>query len=102
MKKNKPLILELGNIINSYFVSSLNGLFNTKSKHEVTDMSTNPFRVIEDFKFGNIYAENINVLMFKSDFKTENEDIEGKLFLLIEEKKIDMMLEAISQKLKMV
>lgn len=100
--ENKPLILELGNIMNGYFVSSMNRLFNTKFEHEVTDMSTNPFRSVEDFKFGNLYTEKINVLVFRSDFKVESEDIEGKLFLLTEEKKTDMVLEEISKKLKMI
>jgi nitrate reductase NapAB chaperone NapD len=43
-----------------------------------------------------------DVLMFRSDFKVEAEDIEGKLFLLTEEKKTDMILEEISKKLKIV
>jgi len=42
-----------------------------------------------------------DVLMFRSDFKVEAEDIEGKLFLLTEEKN-DMILEEISKKLKIV
>lgn len=98
-EENEPLIAELGNIINGYFVSSLDRVFGKNLKYQEAEISTNPFRAVEEFGMGNIYKENIKVLVFKSDFKIKNENIEGKMFLLAEEKKMDVLLEEISKKL---
>lgn len=104
-EENKSSVLVLGDIINGYFISSLNNLFDTKFNYEEPEMSVNPYRAIEDFKFGNIYKEKVNVLTFKSDFKVEwnwVEDIEGKIILLTEECKTDLILEMISKRIKFV
>jgi chemotaxis protein CheY-P-specific phosphatase CheC len=103
-EENKSSVFELGNIINGYFISSLNNLFDTKFDYKESELSVNPYRAIEDFKFGDIYREKINALTFISNFKVEwneVEDIEGKIILLTEEDKVDTILEAISKKIKM-
>ena len=99
-EENKSSVLELGNIINGYFISSLNNLFNTKFDYEEPELSVNPYRAIEDFKFGGIYREKINALTFISNFKVETENIKGKIILLTEEDKVDTILDAISKKIK--
>ncbi|MFH1474054.1 MAG: hypothetical protein ABIE55_04165 [Candidatus Aenigmatarchaeota archaeon] len=101
-EENEAVVLELGNIINGYIISSLNHLFDTKFNFDKTEISTNPFRVVEDFGFGNIYKEKINVLAFNSVFKVNSESIEGKLILLTERDKVDIILDRISNKLKVV
>jgi chemotaxis protein CheY-P-specific phosphatase CheC len=103
-EENKSSVLNLGDIINGYFISSLNRLFDTKFDYELSELSVNPYRVIENFKFGNIYKEKVNILTFKSDFQVEwnwVECIAGKIILLTEENKVDTFLEAISKKIKM-
>jgi len=97
-EENKSSVLELGNIINGYFVSSLNSLFNTRFKYEPSEISVNPYRAIEDFNFGDVYKKKIYVLSLNSDFKVETENIEGKIFLLTEENNIDAILDMISKK----
>lgn len=102
-EENKSSVIELGNIINGYFISSLNNLFDIKFKYKEPELSVNPYRAIENFKFGDIYREKINALTFISNFKVEwslVEDIEGKIILLTEEDKVDTMLEVISKKIK--
>lgn len=100
-EENKPVIIELGNILNGYLISYLNMLFDIKFRYEEPEISVNPFRSIEDFGFGDLYKGKINVLTFKSDFKVEPENIEGKILLLANEKKIDAMIEAICKKVRM-
>lgn len=96
--ENTNLVIELGNIIDGYFISSLNKLFDTKFKCEPPELSVSPYRVIEDFNFGDIYKKKVYVISFKSEFKVENENIEGKIFLLTDENIIDNILNAISKK----
>jgi chemotaxis protein CheY-P-specific phosphatase CheC len=95
---NEPIVIELGNIINGYFVSSLNNIFDTNFKYEESQISINPYRAIEEFNFGNVYMKKISVLLFNTKFSVEEEDIEGKLFLLVESDKIDLLLEAIGKR----
>lgn len=101
-QENIPSVIELGNIINGYFISSLNSLFEEKFNFYETEISTNPYRVIEDFGFGDIYMKKIRVLKFESDFKVLSENINGKLILLTDMNKIDKILENISSKLHIV
>ena len=98
-EENTPIIIELGNIINGYFISSLNKLFDKRFNYNESKISVNPYRAIEDFNFGDIYKKKISVLIFKSDFKVISEDIEGKILLLTEENKTDTILEMISKKI---
>jgi len=97
-EENKSSVLELGNIINGYFISFLNSLFNTRFKYEPPELSVNPYRAIEDFNFGDIYKKKTYVLLLNSDFKVEMENIEGKIFLLTEENNTDAILDMISKK----
>jgi chemotaxis protein CheY-P-specific phosphatase CheC len=94
-KENEPTILELGDIINGYFISSLNKLLKTKLKYNKTILSINPYRAIEEFNMGDFYKKRIKVLLFKVDFKVKKEDIVGKIFLIREEKNIDEFLKTI-------
>lgn len=99
-EENKSVILELGMIVNGYLASALNNLFSTKFRYKLTGISSNSYRAIENFGFGNMYTDKIDVLMFRNDFSIEREGIEGKLFLLTENK-IDIFLGAISKKIVM-
>ena len=99
---NEPVVAELGNIINGYFVSSLNKLFDMKFKFSEAEISVNPYRAIEEFGLGDVYKRKISVLTFKSNFKVQNEDIDGKVFMLADKEKTDMFLDAISRKVKIV
>jgi len=101
-EENKSSIIELGGIINGYFITSLNRLFNSKFDCERPMLSVNPYRAVEYFNFGNLYVEKINVLTFHSNFNVEDVNIQGKLILLLEESKTDMLLETISQNIKIV
>ncbi|MBN2203246.1 MAG: hypothetical protein JW700_03620 [Candidatus Aenigmarchaeota archaeon] len=98
-EENEPVVIELGNIINGYIVSSLNRLFESKFDFNESVISVNPYRAIEDFDFGNIYKEKVRLLTFKSGFSVHGEDIQGKLLLLLNDNKTDMLLEAIVKKI---
>ncbi|MFH0929308.1 MAG: hypothetical protein V1818_03060 [Candidatus Aenigmatarchaeota archaeon] len=97
---NEPVMVEFGNIINGYFVSSLDRVFGKDLNYQDAVISTNPFRAVEDFGMGNIYKEKVKVLVFRTDFSVKNENVEGKMFLLAEEKKLDVLLEEISRNIR--
>ncbi|MEM5778319.1 MAG: hypothetical protein QXD43_02025 [Candidatus Aenigmatarchaeota archaeon] len=100
-EENMPVVLELGNIINSYFVSFINKIFDAKFLTEL-DISTNPSRIIENFDFEDVYIKKISVLLFRSEFQIQVEKIKGEIFLLFEEENADKFLDMLIKKLKIV
>jgi chemotaxis protein CheC len=99
--ENVPVIKELGNILAGYYISGLNKLFETKYEWTPPNLSVYPYRAIEDFSFGQVYKEEIYVLMFKAGFHIKEENIREDILLLFKRESIEKILELISRKVKL-
>ena len=100
-EENMPVVLELGDIVNGYFVSFVNKIFNTTFVCE-TDISTNPSRIIENFDFEDIYIKKISILLFTAEFAIETEKIKGEMLFLFEEDNVDKFLEMLIKRLQII
>ncbi len=99
--ENIPVIKELANILAGYYITTLDNLFGTKYSWSDPFISVNPYRAIEDFDLGQVYIEEVRVLVFKSSFHIPDESIKEDVFLIFKKDNIPKILEFLSEKLKL-
>lgn len=97
--ENLPVIKELVDILNGYYLSSISKIFEDEIKWEFPYISTNPYRAIEEFDFGPIYIEKIYIMMFKTNIEIEEDRIDFQTLLFFNEEDVRKILDRLAQKI---
>lgn len=79
---NISAIKEFANIITGYYISALNAALNVRYKSITPTLSMNPRRAIEEFDFGSIYTEEINVLILDANIQIPADEINEKIIIV--------------------
>lgn len=82
---NISVIKELGNILSGYYVEAFIKMIGSDVKMSIPEIGFNEFRVIEKTGFGNVYQDDINVLMFESEFCIRNEGFIARVLVVFNE-----------------
>lgn len=99
-EENLPVIIELTNVLQGYYISYLVKLFGAEISWSSPSLYTNAYRAIEEFDFGPIYIEKIYAHMLNANFEVKSEKISFKMLLLFKDSEIKKVLEAIEEKIK--
>ncbi len=99
-EENLPVIRELTNILQGYYLTSLLNIFGTEINWEGPFISTNAYRAVEDFDFGPIYIEKIYVFMFYAKLLFKDEKIKFQALLFFKDVDIRQLLDKIAQKIQ--
>lgn len=100
--ENLPVLLELANILQGYYISSLVKLFGAELKWTSPSISVNAYRAIEEFDFGPIYIQKIYVHMFNAKIKVKKERIKFQIVLLFKDEEIKKILEMAEKRVRIV
>ena len=96
-QENLPVIKELGNVLNGYYLTSLSNIFGNEISWEYPRISTNAYRVIEDFEFNHIYIQKIYVLMFNGKLSIDYAKIRFQMLLLLKEESARKLLDKLAE-----
>lgn len=91
--QNISVIKELTNILTDYYITALNSALHTNYRSSTPELSINPHRAIEEFGLGSVYADEIYVLVLKTEFAINQENIKETIFILFEKNEIKKILE---------
>jgi chemotaxis protein CheC len=83
---NISVIKELGNLLSGYYAEGFINLIEASVLIQRPDFGFNEYRVIEKTGFGNIYHQEIGVLMFESEFLLKVEGFGVKVLVVFNEK----------------
>jgi chemotaxis protein CheC len=83
---NISVIKELGNLLSGYYAEDFIKLIEASISLQKPDFGFNEYRAIEKTGLGKVYAQEINVLMFESEFTLEVEGFKARVLVVFNEK----------------
>jgi len=92
-KENTSAIKELADILIGYYITGLNKTLKAEYRSTTPIISLNPVRSIEEFGFGPIYTEKINVLMLRSSFSIREDNIKKDIIILFKKESLEHLFE---------